>query len=250
MNHLSVEEVAERRAQLKKMRELMFRVELKAKRVSKIKSKTYRRIQRKEKEKMAAKLDGDAEDEDEDATRLKREVERARERATLKHKNTGKWAKAMKERGELDEDQRHDINEMLERGERLRKKIRGEDSEDDSDDDDSEGEDVEGLDGVMKIKSNAFEELSRVKAGDSMPGPDSSSKGKGIFEMKFMKEAAARQSREVDQTVDDFRKEMGEMNVGSDSEEEQTDEAMAVPVQRNGGRVMYGPGAQVSSHRH
>src|SRR3981189_1500018 len=95
MNHLSVEEVAARRAEVRKMRELMFRAEIKAKRVAKIKSKTYRRVKKKE-------------------------------RASLRHKNTGKWAKAMKGRHELDEDQRKDITEMLDRGERLRRKIHGE----------------------------------------------------------------------------------------------------------------------------
>ncbi len=68
MNNLSVEEVAERRAQLRKMRDLMFRADVKAKRVAKIKSKTYRRIRKKEKEKLLAKVDatiGGDEDDDE-----------------------------------------------------------------------------------------------------------------------------------------------------------------------------------------
>ena len=102
MNNLSVEEVAERRNQLRKMRDLMFRADIKAKRVSKIKSKTYRRIRKKEKEKLMAKLGTEGEDdEDDEEARLKHEVERARERATLKHKNTGKWARSMKSRGHL-----------------------------------------------------------------------------------------------------------------------------------------------------
>ena len=111
MNHLSVEEVAERRAELAKMRDLMFRAEAKAKRVSKIKSKTYRRIRKKAKAKLASQLgmDEDDEDVDDEEGQLKREVERARERATLRHKNTGKWAKAMKARGELDVDQRREV---------------------------------------------------------------------------------------------------------------------------------------------
>jgi len=78
MNHLSVEEVAARRAELRKTRELMFRAEVKAKRVSKIKSKMYRRIKKKEREKLAKKLDGD-EDMVDEGVRLKVGVERARE---------------------------------------------------------------------------------------------------------------------------------------------------------------------------
>ena len=47
MKQLSTEEIAQRRGELRKMRELMFRAEVKARRVGKIKSKTYRRQKRK-----------------------------------------------------------------------------------------------------------------------------------------------------------------------------------------------------------
>ena len=50
MNHLSVEEVAARRAEVRKMRELTFRAEVKAKRMAKIKSKAFRRLKKKERE--------------------------------------------------------------------------------------------------------------------------------------------------------------------------------------------------------
>ena len=138
MNHLSVEEVAARRAELAKMRDLMFRAEAKAKRIAKIKSKTFRRLKKKERERLAAQGGDDIDSDDEDAM-LKHEAARAKERATLRHKNTGKWAKAMRARGELDEDQRRDINEMLDRGERLKRRIQGtgtdsEDGDDETDD--------------------------------------------------------------------------------------------------------------------
>lgn len=249
MNHLSVEEVTERRAQLRKMRDLLFRADVKAKRVAKIKSKAYRRIHKKEREKLMAKLDGDATMEDAEEERMKHEAERAKERATLKHKNTGKWAKAMKARGELDEDQRNDVNEMLDRGERLRRKIQGRGSDDDDDGDDSDGSDVDadGEEGVARIKAGAFEELERLEGGD---GDDDDGglgeKTKSVFSMKFMKDAAARQNREVGKMVDDFRKEMGDVQVGSD-EEEALDAAAetAVAVERVGGRVSFRPGTQV-----
>lgn len=129
MHHLSVEEVQGRRAELAKMRDLMFSAEAKAKRISKIKGKKYHRIQKKQKAKLAKQLgEGrDNDDIDKDA-RMKREVEHARERATLKHKNRGKCVKAMRSRGELDEDQRRDVAEMLNRGEKLWRRIQGTDS--------------------------------------------------------------------------------------------------------------------------
>ena len=62
MSQLSVEEVAQQRGELRKMREFMFRAEIKARRVGKIKSKAYRRIKRKEKERLGEKInEGDSE---------------------------------------------------------------------------------------------------------------------------------------------------------------------------------------------
>ena len=64
LNQLSVEEVAQRRGELRKMRELMFRAEFKARRSGKIKSKTYRRMRRKEKELIGEKINKDDGDDD------------------------------------------------------------------------------------------------------------------------------------------------------------------------------------------
>ena len=161
MNHLSVEEVAARRNELRKMRELMFRAEAKAKRISKIKSKVYRRIKKREKEKITKKLDEGGEDDQE--SRLKMEVKRARERATLKHK-TGKWTKAMKAKGELHVDERREILEMLERGEQLRRKISGV-KESDGENGESDDSD-DGVDGVEKTKTGPSEEPAEVNDDD------------------------------------------------------------------------------------
>ena len=53
LNKMSTEEVEKRRAELRQMRDLMFRDELRAKRVSKIKSKLFRKIKKKERERNA-----------------------------------------------------------------------------------------------------------------------------------------------------------------------------------------------------
>ena len=125
MQHLTEEEVASRRAELRKMRDLMFRAEIKAKKIAKIKSKAYRKIQKQERAKLAQKLRDSGFGVDDETERMRMEVNRAKERATLKHKNKGKWATSMQTRGELDENQRKDIQEMYERGERLKRKIAG-----------------------------------------------------------------------------------------------------------------------------
>ena len=249
MNHLSVEEVATRRAELRKMRELLFRAGAKAKRVAKIKSKTYRRLKRKEREKVAAALDEEP-DEDDEATRLKKEVDRARERATLRHKHTGKWAKAMLGRNELDVDERREISMMLERGELLRKKIRGErGSADEQDEDDDDDSDEEGEASVSTIKASAFDELAMLAEKDVIP-VGVSGNGTGLFNMKFMKDGMARDKMQADRLVDDFIAEMGgDPNLDGDAEINSSGGGEAnlngVAVRRQGGRVVYNPGETV-----
>jgi U3 small nucleolar RNA-associated protein 14 len=234
MNHLSAEEVASRRAEIMKTRELMFRAEMKAKRIAKIKSKTYRRFKRREKEKH---LD-DNSDSDGPETSLKREAERAKERATLRHKSTGKWAKMMRRRGEMDDDQLQDKAEMLERGDKLRKKIQGnkESSDDDSDYDDGDG------DGLAQLKARAFDELAELKREDSGPAKGG---GKSVFDMKFMQDAAAREQREVDQKVDDLMEELQELEAHTHEGEvdgpKLPEDDSSVIIQRIGGRVSLRP---------
>ncbi|KZT43829.1 Utp14-domain-containing protein [Sistotremastrum suecicum HHB10207 ss-3] len=227
-NHLSTEEVAARRAELKKMREIMFRADIKSKRISKIKSKTYRKIQRKGREKEITKLReaGLLDDNDDpEAEQLEREVARAKERATLRHKNTGKWAKAMNRRAGADVDQRREITEQLERGELLLEKIQGGADESSSD---SEAE-------LGDFVSQAIGDVDGYAAqqGDA---EDSSHKAKSVFNMKFMREAREREERAAQQRADDFRAEM-EMFTGDGAE---TTPLVSV-VERTGGRIRIQP---------
>ena len=215
------------------MRELMFRADTKAKRLAKIKSKTYRRLKKKQKQKLMEKLDGEDSGDDEEK-RLQREVERARERATLKHKNTGKWAKAMKARSELDEDQRQEVLEMLQRGEKLREKIH---VKDEGDDDDSSDDDT-GDEG--RIRASAFDEVARLAEEES---PEHSKKS--LFSMKFMKDAMARDDQKAQDMADEFLKDLAgsDVEVASDGDN-------ANPQNRSewtGGRVSFRPGAQVGA---
>ncbi|KAF9447857.1 small-subunit processome [Macrolepiota fuliginosa MF-IS2] len=249
-NNLTVEEIAQRRTELRRMRELMFRAELKAKRINKIKSKAYRKIKRKEKEKLQEKMleaDGLDGESDTEEGRLKREIERARERATLKHKHTGKWAKQMKQR-HLDEGGREEIEEMLHRSEQLRRKIQGvgsDESEEESSDEDEE-EDVDTEDGILRIKKTAFDELKRLNDQSDTAEP-SGKQGKNVFQMKFMKDAMAREQAAADRMADDFLKEMGdELGEGSDDEPRDgsvgPDSTNGILANHTGGRMTYRPG--------
>jgi U3 small nucleolar RNA-associated protein 14 len=231
------------------MRELMFRAEVKAKRIAKIKSKTYRRIKRKEREKLGEKL-GEGEGSETEEGKLKREVDRARERATLRHKHTGKWAKHMRGR-EGDEQGRKDIEEMLDRGEKLRRRIRGVASDEESDDDENDSDgDENGEGGVDKAKQAAFDELQKIDLEDRVIEGEQEGTRKSIFNMKFMKDAMVRQQRHADRMADDFIKEIGTPeDKAEDSEMEviphDIDAASGVVAVRTGGRVVYRPGVVV-----
>ena len=246
-NDSSMEEITQRRNELRKMREIMFRAEIKSRRVKKIKSKTYRRLRRKEKEHLDEKINGiAAEESSEIEGRLKMEMERAKERATLKHKHTGKWAKQMRNREDLDDGTRRDLEDMLARGDRLRRRIQGiasgesegENGDEDGDDDDE----LEGAQGIAKIKQDAFSELAQLENGDTIQSKGKA--GNSVFDMKFMKEAMARKASVADKEVDDFVKEMGgevdhlSDEAVNDAEEEPPSGVVAV---RSGGRVVYRP---------
>ncbi|PIN11413.1 hypothetical protein CDL12_15982 [Handroanthus impetiginosus] len=98
LNKISIEEVMDRQERLAKMRSLLFRHEMKAKRIKKIKSKTYHRLLKKGRKKAAeAAIQMDPEAAKELA--MKQEFKRAEERMTLKHKNSSRWAKRILQRG-------------------------------------------------------------------------------------------------------------------------------------------------------
>ncbi len=181
-------------------------------------------------------------------------MERARERATLKHKNTGKWARAMKARGHLDEDQRRDINEMLEKGEQLRRKISGVASDEEAGEDESDEDAGDGSNALSRIKASAFNELERLDANDTQDDFDADGqprKAKSVFEMKFMKDAATRQAFEVNKEMDDFRKEIGDLTDNDDernvAQSDAGEAATFMSVERVGGRMMFQPGPRSQS---
>jgi len=230
----------------------MFRADAKAKRVAKIKSKAFRRIRKKQREKDAA-VNGLLDDGDDDgaegsdAERMEAELARARERATLRHKNTGKWAKAMLARDELDADQRRDINEMLAKGEKLRRRVQGvgsgSDSDSGGDEDDADDSDAS----IAQIKRDAFNELARLEeeAGEeaNANGVDGK-KLKGVYQMKFMTDGMARRKHEADQMMEGLRDELTKVNSDSDSDvSEGTQRANGdVVSDRVNGRMVFAPG--------
>jgi len=143
MNKLAAEEAQKRKAELARIRSLMFYHELKCKRIKKIKSKTFHKIRKKDREKTLRKaIEAGAMDDDflrEES--LKAGRDRAQERMTLKHKNRSKWIRHALDKGDRnDPETREAINEQLRLGEQLKKKM---DSVSDEEDEDEDG-DIEG----------------------------------------------------------------------------------------------------------
>lgn len=131
LKSLSVEEAVTMHKNLQKRRVLLNYQEAKYRRNRQIKSKTYRKLVRKSKQKSTeAKLIGDEEEARNIDDRL-----RALERATLKHKNTGKWAKYNRIRSKFDANSRNKLDEQEKIYQRLMRKQKSELSEPNNSDD-------------------------------------------------------------------------------------------------------------------
>lgn len=119
---MSLEEARLRHKELQRMRALLSYQEMKLKRQSKIKSKRYHRILKRERLKNSLKEFEDSQKSDPQVAIDKlKELEklRALERASLKHKNTGKWAKHLKLRAKYDESAQLALSEQLQINQQL-----------------------------------------------------------------------------------------------------------------------------------
>jgi len=242
---LTLEEIKARREKLAYQRELMFRAESKAKRISKIKSKTYRKLARK---RAAREGGGDIDLDDLEKTdpeaaaheREKLERDRARERATLRHgAKSGRWARDQTQGGEGEmEDRRRAREEMLDIKEKLQRKIQGKDDgvSSDSESDDNDDEDEED-----DIREKAFNQLSALENDKVVEN-----KGKkGLMDMAFMKKAQDREMKKVAQEERQARMDIenyGQDNSDDDSDDDGSDkEAIMEKVGGNEGRMVFAP---------
>ena len=214
---LPFEKIQARRAELRKQRDLMFREEIRARRVKKIKSKAYRRIHRKERAKQGLEQQAedaanglvDSEEEHDRNDRL-----RAEERMGRRHRES-KWAKAMKETGRAkwDGSARGAMEEAARRDEELRRRIEGRDVDEDSlsgNDEDSDGysSDEEGV---------ALNEKLAQLSKEGADGPSSK-----LGNMAFMRRAEAAKKARNDAEIHDLRRQLnGEDDFEMDSDLEE-----------------------------
>ncbi|KAL0275273.1 UNVERIFIED_CONTAM: hypothetical protein PYX00_003179 [Menopon gallinae] len=131
---LTYEEMMEKKKEMAKFRAKMSYQEAKAHRQNKIKSKKYHRILKREKVKQQLKEFEQLQKTDPEAALKKLEEldkTRAQERASLRHKNTGKWARNLAVRAKYDKDSRKVLAEQLKLSRDLTEKVKNADSEDD-----------------------------------------------------------------------------------------------------------------------
>ncbi|OQO13443.1 hypothetical protein B0A48_01671 [Cryoendolithus antarcticus] len=220
-NKLPIEEVLARRAHLRRARELLFREEVKAKRIAKIKSRSYRRVHRKERERQAQKVRLDENGEEVAMDEDEKDVadrKRAAARMGTKHRDS-KWAKSLKatDRAVWDESAKEGAVAQARRQEDLRKRVVGKDlsdeaesdmSDDESDDQDGDGITFRSIDKLAKANSTAHE--------------------KGIGAMKFMRAADERRKAANDEAIAQIKRDLN----GDQSEQDEDD---------NIGRAIFGP---------
>lgn len=189
-------------AQRRKDRELQSREQTRAKRIKKIKSKTYRRIHRKERlgdeadelEQMRANGEINSDEEREAAHRR-----RALERVGAKHKES-KWAKMGSKVGRAvwDDDYRAGLTDMARRNEELRKRVEGKTN---SDGDESDTSNASGdEDGTGRL-------LKELDAADEAEDDDDHPHS-GLMKLKFMQRAEAQRKKANDELVAEIRREL------------------------------------------
>lgn len=216
---LPVEEVLRRRRDLRRQRELLFREEIKAKRIAKIKSKSYRRVHRRERErdadrekKMLEEMGIDPEDEDE---KERADRKRAEARMGTKHKDS-KWAKSLRQtnRTAWDENARDGVVQQAKRAEDLKRRIAGEDMSDE------EGSDLPSDNDEVDFSQIADLENMKVE------------KKSGLAGLKFMQDAEERKRKANEEDVNRLRRDMAIAD-GDEVESEAEEETL--------GRAIFGP---------
>jgi len=184
-NRLTMEEYKKRRGQLAQIRALMFYHERKRHHMKKIKSKKYRKIRKKQRDRLKESAIESAMEQDQDLAKElkeKEEVARIQERMTLAHKNTSKWAKRILKRGKnVDVDTRRALSAQVKRGDDLRRKVMG--SEDEDSDENTDDENL--IDSARKVLQETED--------DSDP-----THGKtGLFKLSFMKKGVQKQREQA-----------------------------------------------------
>ncbi|KAL8953908.1 MAG: hypothetical protein Q9222_000282 [Ikaeria aurantiellina] len=234
-NKMPLEEVQARHAELRKARDLLFREEIRARRIKNIKSKSYRRVHRKERDRLAQKDKSAlamAGIEDSESEKERNDRRRAEERMGAKHRES-RWAKGVKESGRMawDEDARSGVQEMAKREEDLRRRILGKDPDnsDEAESSDDLEEEEDGSDGG-KASSTLQKRLRRLDEGNDSMERGVRTSTSALSSMKFMQNAEAARKLSNDEAIKQIQRELAGEETPS---EEEPEDAL--------GRRLYGP---------
>lgn len=116
-SNVTPEQLEQRYNQMAQMKSLLFRQELKNRRISKIKSKLYHKLKKREKDREEKKLIDYLEQIDPEAAeayRLKEEQKKVEERLKLRHSSNNKFSKTLKRFGGMEnEGLKEAFNDMM-----------------------------------------------------------------------------------------------------------------------------------------
>ncbi|XP_047700780.1 U3 small nucleolar RNA-associated protein 14 homolog A [Prionailurus viverrinus] len=184
---MSLEEAKMRRAELQRARALQSYYEARARREKKIKSKKYRKVLKKGKAKKALKEFEKLQKENPTAALEELEkIEKARmmERMSLKHQNSGKWAKSKAIMAKYDLEARQAMQEQLARNKELMQKLQAaSESEEEEGDVEEEGEllvpdavneiqmDADGPNPWMLRNHSSGTKEARIQDPEQLPEP-------------------------------------------------------------------------------
>ena len=202
---MSLAEVQARRAELRQQRDLMFREEIRARRIKKIKSKAYRRVHRKERQKAddayrSLKTAQGMIDSDEE--RDKNDRCRAEERMGARHRES-KWAKSVKATGRAawDNDARHGVTDLARRDEELRRRMEGKaDAGSDESESESASDSFGGFSESEDEKNNLSAELNNLE-GNTFDSVETR-----LGSMAFMIRAEASRKTANDEEIHNIRR--------------------------------------------
>ncbi|GJN31434.1 hypothetical protein PR202_gb19833 [Eleusine coracana subsp. coracana] len=217
LNQIDAEDVRERQNRLAKMRSLLFRHEIKAKRVKRIKSKTYHRMLKKDKLKAAS---ADLEVYPDAAKEYAEKQERKRAEGYIEaQKNTSKWALRIKKRGldVQDEGTRAAVAAQLQQHALLTRKMNSM-KDDSSSSDESSDDDEEESESEAKLLNRGKEKILRVLEEDNeMPKS-------GVFSLPFMERAMKKHEEatyeEAQQALKEYDESLRKLEDGNSEQNE------------------------------
>ncbi|KAL0760579.1 hypothetical protein Bca101_076729 [Brassica carinata] len=213
---------------------LLFRHELKSKRIKKIKSTTYHRLKNKDLKNSSLGALMDQEMAKEEA--MRQEAKRVEERMTLKHKNTGKWAKRMLSRG-LNvkyDGTKAGIAEQLQMNANLSRKMNSmrDGSSSDERDDEEELRDGSDEDTPSRLIAKAKEKTLKALEDDELPNAV-------LMSLPFMARAIKKKNEEANE---DAKRALEEYEEWKNSDGENSKKAVNVS-----GRRVFGATAKVEA---